>query len=168
VKIAVYPGSFDPITYGHLDVVSRAAQVFDRVVFAVLVNTQKKSTTGFPVEERVKVIREAIDECCPAETAARIEVESFDGLTVDFCRRKGATFVVRGLRAISDFESELQMAHTNRKLAPEVDAVFFMTALEHSYLSSSLVKEIAAFGGDVSQMVPPSVARRLAGRVRGL
>ena len=167
MKIAVYPGSFDPITYGHLDVVSRAAAVFDRVVFAVLVNPQK-SAPVFPTEERVKVIREAIDECCPADIAARIEVESFDGLTVDFCRRRGATFVVRGLRAISDFESEMQMAHTNRKLAPEVDAVFFMTALEHSYLSSSLVKEIAAFGGDVSQMVPPSVAMRLAGRSRGL
>jgi pantetheine-phosphate adenylyltransferase len=167
LKIAVYPGSFDPITYGHLDVVSRAAAVFDCVVFAVLVNPQK-SAPVFPTEERVKVIREAIDECCPADIAARIEVESFDGLTVDFCRRRGATFVVRGLRAISDFESEMQMAHTNRKLAPEVDAVFFMTALEHSYLSSSLVKEIAAFGGDVSQMVPPSVAMRLAGRSRGL
>ncbi len=167
MKIAVYPGSFDPITYGHLDVVSRAAAVFDLVVFAVLVNPQK-SAPVFPTEERVKVIREAIDECCPTDIAARIEVESFDGLTVDFCRRRGATFVVRGLRAISDFESEMQMAHTNRKLAPEVDAVFFMTALEHSYLSSSLVKEIAAFGGDVSQMVPPSVASRLAGRSRGL
>ena len=167
MKIAVYPGSFDPITYGHLDVVSRAAAVFDLVVFAVLVNPQK-SAPVFPTEERVKVIREAIDECCPADIAARIEVESFDGLTVDFCRRRGATFVVRGLRAISDFESEMQMAHTNRKLAPEVDAVFFMTALEHSYLSSSLVKEIAAFGGDVSQMVPPSVAMRLAGRSRVL
>ena len=167
MKIAVYPGSFDPITYGHLDVVSRAAAVFDLVVFAVLVNPQK-SAPVFPTEERVKVIREAIDECCPTDIAARIEVESFDGLTVDFCRRRGATFVVRGLRAISDFESEMQMAHTNRKLAPEVDAVFFMTALEHSYLRSSLVKEIAAFGGDVSQMVPPSVAMRLAGRSRGL
>ena len=167
MKIAVYPGSFDPITHGHLDVVSRAAEVFDRVVFAVLVNPQK-SAPVFPTEERVKVIREAIDEGCSPDIAVRIEVESFDGLTVDFCRRRGATFIVRGLRAISDFESELQMAHTNRKLAPEVDAVFFMTSLEHSYLSSSLVKEIAAFGGDVSQMVPQSVARRLAGRGRGL
>jgi len=167
VKIAVYPGSFDPITYGHLDVVSRAADVFDRVVVGVLVNPQK-AAPAFATEDRVRVIREAIDECCPAEVAARIEVEAFDGLTVDFCRRRGARFVVRGLRAISDFESELQMAHTNRKLAPDVDAVFFMTALEHSYLSSSLVREIAAFGGDVSQMVPPGVAKRLAARERGL
>ena len=166
MKIAVYPGSFDPITYGHLDVVARAAAVFDRVIVGVLVNPHK-ATPALPTEERVGVIREAIDECC-ADVAARIDVELFDGLTVDFCRRRKATFVVRGLRAISDFESELQMAHTNRKLAPEVDTVFFMTALEHSYVSSSLVKEIATFGGDVSQMVPPAAARRLIGRGRGL
>jgi pantetheine-phosphate adenylyltransferase len=163
----VYPGSFDPITYGHLDVAWRAAAVFDKLVFAVLVNPHKAAPI-FATEERVQVIREAIAEACPDEVAVRIQVESFDGLTVDFCRRLNATFVVRGLRAISDFESELQMAHTNRKLAPEVDTVFFMTALEHSYLSSSLVKEIAAFGGDVSQMVPPSVSRHLAARGSGL
>ncbi|HEX7491242.1 MAG TPA: pantetheine-phosphate adenylyltransferase [Candidatus Limnocylindrales bacterium] len=167
MRIAVYPGSFDPITYGHLDVAWRAAAVFDKVVFGVLVNPHKAAPI-FATEERLQVIHEAIAEACPAEVAVRIEVESFDGLTVDFCRKRGATFVVRGLRAISDFESELQMAHTNRKLAPEVDTVFFMTALEHSYLSSSLVKEIAAFGGDVSQMVPPSVSRHLAARGRGL
>ena len=167
MRIAVYPGSFDPITYGHLDVVERAAAVFDRVVCGVLVNPHK-SAHVFQTEERIQVIREAIVEACPADVVARIDVESFDGLTVEFCRRLNATFIVRGLRAISDFESEMQMAHTNTKLAPEVDSVFFMTALEHSYLSSSLVKEIAAFGGDVSQMVPPSVSRHLAARGRGL
>jgi pantetheine-phosphate adenylyltransferase len=167
VKIAVYPGSFDPMTNGHLDVVARAAAVFDRVVFAVLVNP-RKSEPIFPTDVRLAVIREAVDECCPAEVAARIDVESFDGLTIDFCRRRGANFVVRGLRAISDFESELQMAHMNRKLDSEVDTVFFMSALEHSYLSSSLVKEIATFGGDVTQMVPAAVARRLAARVPSL
>jgi pantetheine-phosphate adenylyltransferase len=167
VKIAVYPGSFDPITFGHLDVVSRAAAVFDRVYFAVLVNPHK-SDPIFATAERLAAIREAVDESCPPDVAARIAIESFDGLTVDFCRGRDATFVVRGLRAISDFESELQMAHTNRKLAPEIDTVFFMTALEHSYLSSSLVKEISAFGGDVTQMVPPAVVRRLNARGRSL
>ena len=167
MKIAVYAGSFDPITYGHLDVVSRASAVFDRIALAVLGNPRKAAPI-FPTDDRLKVIRESVDEFCLPDVATRIEVESFDGLTVDFCRRRKATFIVRGLRAISDFESELQMAHTNRKLAPEIDTVFFMTALEHSYLSSSLVKEIAAFGGDVTQMVPPSVVRHLAGRSRGL
>ncbi len=161
MSTAVYPGSFDPITYGHLDVVARAAEVFDRVVFAVLVNPRKAPL--LPVEDRLAVIREALDEECP-DCAGRIHVRSFEGLTVDFCREVGAQAIVRGLRAISDFESELQMAHTNRKLAPEVDTVFFMTALEHSYLSSSLVKEIAIFGGDVSQMVPPAAVRRLSAR----
>ncbi len=162
-RIAVYPGSFDPITYGHLDVVERAAAVFDRVYFAVLVNSAKRNPI-FGLEERLAAIREAVDDVCPKDVASRIEVDAFDGLTVDFCRKVGAQFVVRGLRAVSDFESELQMAHTNRKLAPEVDTVFFMTALEHSYLSSTLVKEIANFGGDVSEMVPPAVIRRLAAR----
>ncbi|HEU6439663.1 MAG TPA: pantetheine-phosphate adenylyltransferase [Terriglobales bacterium] len=167
MKIAVYPGSFDPITLGHLDVVSRAAAVFDQVYFAVLVNP-RKSEPIFATDERLAAIREAVDESCPPDVAARIAIESFDGLTVDFCRGRDATFVVRGLRAISDFESELQMAHTNRKLAPAIDTVFFMTALEHSYLSSSLVKEISALGGDVTQMVPPAVVRRLNARGRSL
>jgi pantetheine-phosphate adenylyltransferase len=167
VRIAVYPGSFDPLTYGHLDVVARAAAVFDRVFFAVLTNP-RKGPPIFPTDVRLAVIRESVDECCPPDVAARIDVEGFDGLTVDFCKRRGATFVVRGLRAISDFESELQMAHMNRKLAPEVDTVFFMTSVEHGYLSSSLVKEIANFGADVSEMVPPPVARRLLGRVPSL
>jgi pantetheine-phosphate adenylyltransferase len=167
VKVAVYPGSFDPITFGHLDVVSRAAAMFDRVILGVLVNPHKSSPAS-SLQDRVTVIREALDETCPHDLRGRIEVETFDGLTVDFCRKRDATFIVRGLRAISDFESELQMAHTNRKLAPEVDTVFFMTALEHSYLSSSLVKEIAAFGGDVRQMVPEAVARRLSTDGRGL
>jgi len=166
VKIAVYPGSFDPITLGHLDVVERAAAVFDRVILGVLVNPHKAALLATDV--RLSVIREAVDEACATDIASRIDVESFDGLTVDFCRRRGANFIVRGLRAISDFESELQMAHTNRKLEPDVDTVFFMTALEHSYLSSSLVKEIALFGGDVSQMVPPAATRRLSAVGRSL
>ena len=156
---AVYPGSFDPITLGHLDVIGRAAGVFDRVVVAVLVNPRKAPVLG--ESERLSIIREAVDESL-GERGERVGVESFDGLTVEFARRVGARFIVRGLRAVSDFESELQMAHTNRKLAPDVDTIFFMTALEHAYLSSTLVKEIARFGGDVSQMVPAAVVRRLS------
>lgn len=159
---ALYPGSFDPITLGHLDVIGRAAGMFDRLVVGVLVNPRKSPMLG--LDERVTVINEAVREVL-GEAAQRIEVATFDGLTVDYARRIGANFVVRGLRAISDFESELQMAHTNRKLAPDVDTVFLMTSLEHSYLSSSLVKEIAAFGGDVSAMVPAAVLRRLGTRV---
>jgi pantetheine-phosphate adenylyltransferase len=159
VTTALYPGSFDPVTLGHLDVIERAATVFERVVVAVLVNPKK--TPLLPEGERIAAIAEAVEKELP-QAPGRVDVESFDGLTVDFARRVGASFIVRGLRAVSDFESELQMAHMNRRLAPEVDTIFFMTSLGHSYLSSSLVKEIAQFGGDVSGMVPASVIRRLA------
>ena len=156
---ALYPGSFDPITFGHLDVIARAAAVFEKLVVGVLVNPRKLPMLG--LEDRIAAISEALAEEL-GDSAAKIEVKSFDGLTVDYCGQIGARFIVRGLRAVSDFESELQMAHTNRKLAPDVDTVFFMTALEHSYLSSSLVKEIAAFGGDVSRFVPAAAVRRLS------
>jgi pantetheine-phosphate adenylyltransferase len=162
VSSALYPGSFDPITYGHLDVIRRAATVFERVIVAVLRNPRKAPL--FDEQERIATIRDAVVEECP-DIAGRVEVAAFDGLTVDFARVSGASFIVRGLRAVSDFETELQMAHTNRKLEPSVDTVFFMTALEHSYLSSSLVKEIAMLGGDVAGMVPPAVTRRLHDRV---
>ena len=155
---ALYPGSFDPITFGHVDVIGRAARVFDRVTVGVLVNPRK--TPMLDLEERIATIRDAVAAELP-DDADRIDVAGFDGLTVAFARRIGAAFIVRGLRAVSDFEIELQMAHTNRKLAPDVDTVFFMTALEHAYLSSSLVREIAAFGGDVSRMLPAAAARRL-------
>lgn len=158
MSTALYPGSFDPITFGHLDVIGRAAGLFDRLVVGVLVNPRKSPV--LELEERMAAIGEAVaDEL--ADRAGRIEVASFDGLTVDFARRVGAGFIVRGLRAVSDFEIELQMAHTNRKLAPDVDTLFLMTALEHAYLSSSLVKEIASFGGDVSAMVPAASLRRI-------
>jgi pantetheine-phosphate adenylyltransferase len=155
---AIYPGSFDPITLGHIDVIGRAAGVFEKLVVGVLVNPKKSPL--LELDARISVIREAIAEELP-DIAGRVEVDGFDGLTVDYARRLGAGFIVRGLRAVSDFESEMQMAHTNRKLYPDVDTVFFMTALEHAYLSSSLVKEIAAFGGDVSQMIPAAAIRRL-------
>lgn len=164
MTVALYPGSFDPITFGHLDVIERAAGVFERVVVAVLVNPRK--TPLLDEGDRLATIREAIAETL-GPRAERVGVETFDGLTVDCARRVGASFIVRGLRAVSDFESELQMAHMNRQLAPDVDTIFFMTSLEHSYLSSTLVKEIARFGGDVSGMVPASVARRLTEVARG-
>jgi pantetheine-phosphate adenylyltransferase len=160
MRIAVYPGSFDPITNGHIDVLRRAAAAFDRVVVAVLVNPRKATVDS--ADERVATIRASIAEAL-AEDHDRIEVVAFDGLTVDLCRRIGARWLIRGLRAVADFEAELQMAHMNRKMAPEVDTVFFMTALEHAYLSSSLVREIARFGGDVAPLVPTAVLRRLAG-----
>ena len=164
MTIAVYPGSFDPITNGHLDVIGRAGSVFDRVVVAVLANPRKQPLLA--TDDRVAVIRAALAEA--AVDPERVAVDTFDGLTVDFCRRVGAGFIVRGLRAISDFETEMQLAHNNRRLAPGVDTVFFMTAVEHGYVSSSLVKEIAAFGGDVTGMVPAAAvdALRTATAVR--
>jgi pantetheine-phosphate adenylyltransferase len=157
VSVAVYPGSFDPVTNGHLDIVRRASAVFERLIVAVLANPRK--TPLLPATERVAAIREALAAAGVRDD--RVAVESFDGLTVDFCRARHAGFIVRGLRAISDFEAEMQLAHNNRKLAPGVDTVFFMTSLEHGYVSSSLVKEIAQFGGDIGEMVPAAAAQRL-------
>ena len=158
MKVAVYPGSFDPITNGHIDVVRRAARVFDRVVVAVLGNPRKSPLLA--TDERIAVIRAALD--ADPGLHGLIEVRTFDGLTVDFCHEVVAGFLVRGLRAIADFESEMQLAHNNHQLAPDVDTVFFMTSLEQSYVSSSLVKEIAFAGGDVSAMVPPPAVAALA------
>jgi pantetheine-phosphate adenylyltransferase len=157
VRIAVYPGSFDPITNGHLDVIRRACRVFDRVVVAVLGNPRK--TPLLDASRRVAVIRDAV--AADPALASMVDVRTFDGLTVDFCHEVGAGFLVRGLRAIADFESELQLAHNNHQLAPDVDTVFFMTSLEHSYVSSSLVKEIALFGGDVSAMLPAAAVEAI-------
>ncbi len=159
MTIAVYPGSFDPITNGHLDVIGRASKVFDRIVVGVLANPRKRPLLS--TDDRVAVIRASLTDV--GLDADRVTVETFDGLTVEFCRRIGAGIIVRGLRAISDFETEMQLAHNNRRLAPEVDTVFFMTAVEHGYVSSSLVKEIASFGGDVSEMIPSAAVKALAG-----
>ncbi|HET7031051.1 MAG TPA: pantetheine-phosphate adenylyltransferase [Candidatus Limnocylindrales bacterium] len=158
---AVYPGSFDPVTNGHLDVIERAAAVFDRIVVGVLENPRKQPLLA--VADRIELIRGAL---AGSTAAGRVDVAGFDGLTVDFCRTVDARFIVRGLRAISDFETEMLLAHNNRRLAPDVDTVFFMTSIEHSYVASSLVKEIATFGGDVSAMVPTAAREALARAVR--
>ena len=161
MSVAIYPGSFDPVTLGHLDVIRRASAVFGRLVVGVLENTRKSPILG--AATRASIIREAIaDEL--ADVSARVDVTTFQGLTVDFARQVDAAFIVRGLRAVSDFESELQMAHLNRKLAPDIDTVFLMTGLEHAYLSSSMVREIASFGGDVSGLVPRVALGHLATR----
>jgi pantetheine-phosphate adenylyltransferase len=158
-RVAVFPGSFDPITNAHLDVVRRGAVLFDRLVVGVLGNTRKSPL--FSVDERVALIQAEVADLGPS-----VSVEAFEGLTVEFAQRHDAGFVIRGLRAISDFEAELQMAHTNRRLAPGIDTVFLMTGLEYGYVSSTLAKEVATFGGDVSAMVPAGVARALEEKLR--
>jgi len=157
-RTAVFPGSFDPITNAHLDVIRRGAALFDQLVIGVLTNPRKTPT--FSSAERVALIQAEVGDLGPS-----VLVEAFEGLTVDFAARHQAGFVIRGLRAISDFEAELQMAHTNRRLSSSVDTVFLMTSLEYGYVSSTLAKEIAALGGDVSAMVPPGVADALHTRV---
>jgi len=151
---ALYPGSFDPLTLGHLDLMERAVVLFDGLVVAVLQNPSK--TPAFSLEERLEQIQQATAHL------AGVEVRSFDGLTVDMARACGAGVILRGLRAMSDFEFELQLAHTNKSLAPRVETIFLATAVHHSFLSSSVVKEVARFGGDVSRMVPKGVADDLA------
>lgn len=162
MKIAVYPGSFDPITNGHLDVVRRACRVFDQVVVAVLANPRKSPLLS--AEVRLAVIRAVLET--DRALAGQVRVAAFDGLTIEFCRATGASFLVRGLRAIADFETEMQLAHNNQQLAPEIDTVFFMTSLEHSYISSSLAREIAQFGGDVSRLMPPAAVAALVDHAR--
>jgi pantetheine-phosphate adenylyltransferase len=162
MKIALYPGSFDPVTNGHLDVLRRALAVFDQVIVAVLENPRKSAL--LPTDTRTVILEAAIrDAGIDPEYAS---VVSFDGLTVNAAREHGARWIVRGLRAVSDFEAEGQLAHNNRALADEIDTVFFMTAVEFGYVSSSLVKEIAQFGGDVSSMVPPAALTALRTLVR--
>lgn len=151
MRIAVYPGSFDPFTNGHLDILKRAAQLFDHVIVGVLVNPNK--TCLFSPEDRVEMISEAVQEI------ENVRVIHFDGLLVDFCRQTGACVIIRGLRAVSDYEYEIQMFTVNHQLAQEVETIFLMSSPQYSFLSSSIVKEVARYHGDVSKMVPEHICK---------
>jgi pantetheine-phosphate adenylyltransferase len=156
-RVALYPGSFDPVTNGHLDVLFRARRLADRVIVAILENDEKKPL--FSLEERIEMIREIVGD------EPSVSIQSFSGLLVDFAAQTGATLLVRGLRAISDYEYELQMALMNRRLSPSIETVFLMAKEEYSYVSSRLVKEVARLGADVSGLVPEPVRRRLVARL---
>lgn len=153
LKIGIYPGSFDPITYGHVDIIERSAKLFDRLIVAVLSNPRK--TPLFTVEERIEMIQESV------KNMPNVEIDTFSGLLIDFARLKKADVIVKGLRAVSDFEYELQMALMNKKLDEHIETIFIMTSSKYSYLSSSVVKEVASFGGCVATVVPPLVEKRL-------
>jgi pantetheine-phosphate adenylyltransferase len=154
--IAIYPGSFDPITNGHLDLIERGCRLFDKLVVSILRNETKQPL--FSVEERIEMLREVVN-CYP-----NVAVDSFDGLLVDYAAQNGATALLRGIRAISDYEYELQMALMNRRLQPEIETVFMMATEAHSFISSRLVKEVFGLGGNIADLVPPSVEVRLRKR----
>lgn len=158
--IAICPGSFDPVTSGHIDVIERAARVFGEVIVAVAPNPSKQSL--FTKEERMEMLTEATSHL------PNVRIDSFQGLLVDYCQRVGARVIVKGLRAVSDFEAEFQMALMNRNLAPSVETVFLMTGAEYSYLSSSVVKQIAGMGGPIKGLVPDIVEQRLGEKLRKL
>ena len=153
MSIAVYPGSFDPVTLGHLDIIKRSASLVDELIVAVLINRSK--TPLFSADERVTMLRDVTGNL------PNVRIESFSGLSVDFVKKCGARFIVRGLRAITDFDYELQMAQTNRIIDPDIDTIFLATNLDFAYLSSTTVKEVAFYGGDISRFVPESVAEKI-------
>ena len=155
---AIYPGSFDPVTFGHIDIIRRSSRLVDELIVGVLNNNAKSPL--FSVEERVRMLEEVTGDI------PNIRIVPFGGLLVDFARRAEAGMVIRGLRAITDFEYELQMAQTNHKMAPEIETAFLTTNLEYSYLSSTTVKEVAAFGGDISQFVPKLIADRITEKIK--
>lgn len=150
---AIYPGSFDPVTYGHMDIIERSHNLVDELIVGVLCNKAKMPL--FSAEERVKMLKEVTKDL------GNVKVVPFDGLLVEFARQQKARLVIRGLRAITDFEYEIQMSQTNHKLEPEVETMFLTTNLKYSYLSSTIVREVAAFGGDISQFVPETVAKSI-------
>lgn len=155
-KKAIYPGTFDPITYGHLDIIQRSAEMVDELIVGVLTNKGKSPL--FTPEERVEMIKDAVKDI------PNVKVLAFDGLLIEFAKKQKAMIIIRGLRAVTDFEYELQMSQTNRVLSPEVDTIFLTTSLKWAYLSSSTVKEVAAFGGDISKFVPKKVAKQIIAR----
>ena len=158
MSIAVYPGSFDPVTYGHLDIIKRSIRVFDKLVIGILLNSEKNPL--FSMEERVEFLMEATKDM------ENVEVKSFSGLLVDFARENNADITVRGLRAVTDFEYELQIAQINNKLDSNLDTMFFTTSTEYAYLSSTIVREIASYHRDVSELVPPYVEQKLKQKFR--
>ena len=159
MKTAIYPGSFDPVTKGHLDVLKRAAGIFDKVIIAVLKNSSKRSF--LPIEDRLHLIKLS----CEYDKLENVEVDSFQGLTIDYARMKGANVLIRGLRAVSDFEYEMQLSQTNNALAQDINTVFLITKPKYNFISSSTVKEVATMGGDISKFVPPPVAEYLKNKI---
>jgi pantetheine-phosphate adenylyltransferase len=157
--VAIYPGSFDPITNGHLDLIQRASRLVDRLIVSILRNETKRPL--FSVQERIEMLREV------TEGRAKVEVDFFEGLLVDHASAKGATLIIRGIRAISDYEYEWQMALMNRRLRPEIETMFLMAGEAHSFISSHLVKEVIRLGGNISDLVPPAVEKRLKDRILG-
>lgn len=151
MKIGIYPGSFDPITNGHIDIIKRAAKLTDKLIVAVLKNNEKNAL--FTADERVKMIKESIKKI------PNVYVESFDGLLVDFAKKKKANVIIRGLREMTDFEYELKMAQTNRALYENIETIFLITSPEYAYVSSSIVREVASFGGDVSKFVTKNIEK---------
>lgn len=151
---AIYPGSFDPVTMGHIDIIKRSASIVDELIIGVLVNNVKSPL--FTIEERVIMLRESVKDI------PNVQVKSFDGMTVDFARNNGAKMMIRGLRAVTDYENEMQLAQTNRCIAEDIETLFLITSLEYAFLSSTIVKELALYGQDVSNFVPASVETRLA------
>lgn len=155
---AIYPGSFDPVSNGHLDIIKRASGIFDRLVIAILNNRAKKPL--FDLEERIELLKEVTQDL------PNVTITSFDGLLVDFSKKIGANVIIRGIRAVSDFESELMMAQTNKQLYDDLETMFFATSAKYSYISSSTIREIASFGGNIDQFVPPEICERVYGKYK--